>query len=86
MAPQLHRAMIEDRLKAMIADASPLGVADIDGTLRLVELGMSSLQLQIFAAQVEAAFEFRFDDAELGTLDSLGDVVASITRHLLAAR
>jgi acyl carrier protein len=75
---------IENRLKAMLAATSPLGVDDIDGTLRLVELGMSSLQLQIFAAQVEAAFEFRFDDTEVGALDSFADIVAAVARHVLA--
>ena len=75
------RASIEQRLKLMLAEASPLRAEDIDGSLKLVELGMSSLQLQLLAAQVEAAFDIRFGDEELGEIETFAQLVDSVERH-----
>jgi acyl carrier protein len=75
------RASIEQRLKLMLAEASPLRAEDIDGSLKLVELGMSSLQLQLLAAQVEAAFDIRFGDEELGEIETFEQLVDSVDRH-----
>lgn len=80
--PQIRdRASIELDLKQMLAQTSPLSVEDIDASLMLVELGLSSLQLQIFAARIEAAFEIRFGENEIGNIESFGALVAAVHNH-----
>lgn len=71
---------IETRLKDMLSEISPLEPDEISDSTDIIELGMSSLQLQIFAAQVESAFDFRFDEGELGEIDRFDKLVAVVTR------
>ena len=72
---------IANRLKDLLAESSPFAASDIDNDTQLADLGMSSLQIQIAAAQVESAFDIRFDDGELGEIWLFRDLVDTVARH-----
>lgn len=72
---------IEATLKELLSDSSPLGVEDIVPSLTIVETGLSSLQLQMFAARVEDAFAIRFGETELGDIETFAHLVDAVTRH-----
>ena len=76
-----ERSSVEERLRTMLADSSPLPAREIVPSIQLVELGLSSLQLQILAAQIESEFQMTFSDSEVGSLESVGQLIDVIMSH-----
>lgn len=68
-------------LKELLAAISPLEAGDFVDDTSIPDLGISSLEIQIFAARVEKAFQFRFAEGEIGSLFTFGDLLRSVQRH-----
>ena len=77
----IDRVSVEKQLRLMLSETSPVPMEEMDGSLKLVELGLSSLQLQILAAQLESVFQISFGEQEIGTLESLDQLIDAVLRH-----
>ncbi len=78
---QPTQAAIDQQIKELLAETSPLQPDEIDDSLLLVDLGVSSLQIQILAARIEDAFGIRFGDTEFGDIETVGHLAKAVERH-----
>lgn len=69
----------------MLSESSPLTPEELAETSNFSDMGLSSLQVLIFAAKVEAEFSFRFDDGEIAEIATLEDLINSVATHTESA-
>ena len=75
--------MIDEELKAIVAEVAELDAESIDPSLPFTDAGIDSLMAMEIAVDVERRYGLRFDDDELKRVTSLADLVA-LTRSALA--
>ncbi len=77
--------MIDDELRAIVADVAEIDPASIDPALPFSEAGIDSLMAMEIAVDIERRYDLHFEDAELGQITSFEELVR-LTRTRLASR
>lgn len=74
--------MIDEELKAIVAEVAELGAESIDPSLPFADAGIDSLMAMEIAVDVERRYGLRFDEDELKQVTSLAGLVALTRRKL----
>ena len=77
--------MIEEDLRAIVAEVAELEPASIDPTVPFAEAGIDSLMAIEIAVDVERLYGLHFDEEELQTIVNFASLVA-LTHRALAER
>lgn len=74
--------MIDEELKAIVAEVAELDAESIDPSLPFADAGIDSLMAMEIAVDVERRYGLHFDDNELKQVTSLAGLVALTRRNL----
>ena len=77
--------MIEDELRAIVAEVAEIDPASIEGSGTLADAGVDSLMSMEIAVDVERRYGLSFSVEELKSITTFGSLVA-LTRSRLAER
>ncbi|MCE9547134.1 MAG: aminotransferase class I/II-fold pyridoxal phosphate-dependent enzyme [Planctomycetia bacterium] len=80
--PRVVSGTVEEIVMAEVRRIGQDRVGELDLTTNIVELGLDSLERMEIVASLEEIYGARFPEAVLSEMETCGEVIAAVTKHL----